>query len=193
MQSSSLNSSGSGILRSFRVTEVRMAPAVTPNDPLWVVWLLWHSDDWHDLFFCCCNVSLLLRSFNLKASSAIVAEELCRGVRLTVLDFFFCGTFSAAISSRCFTLTSSAGSLLVTKSSSLLACVCLSWAILLPCSKWILCFTKKSCLASSSSQSAGISTSLSATGGILVRKSWISRVVISLVFRASFTAWSLFS
>ena len=191
MQSSSLKSSGSGIWRSFRVTEVCMAPAVTPNDSLWVVWSLWRTADWHDLGFFC-NVSLLL-SFNLKASSAFVAEELCRGVRVTLLAFFFCGTFSEAISSSCFTLASSAGSLVVTKSSSLLASFCLFLAIRLPCSKWIFRFNIKSSLASPLSESAGLSISLIGTAGMLVRRSLISRAVKSWVFRALLTAWSLFS
>lgn len=191
MVSSSLNSGGSGIARSFRFTEVRMAPAVTRNDSLWVVWSF-HTVDWHDLAFFC-NVSLLLLSFNLKASSAFVAEELCRGVRLTLLHFFLWGTFSEAISSRCFTRTSSAGSLLFTKSSSLLACVWFLLAIRLPFAKWIFRFNSRSCFASSSSESAGFSTSLNATGGMLARRSWISFEVKSCDLRASLTAWSLFS
>ena len=140
-----------------------------------------------------CNVSLLLLLFNLKASSVFVAEELCRGVRLTLLDLFRGGTFSDAISSSCFTLTSLTSSILVTKSSSLLPCIQLRLAMRRPFSKWILRFNKKSCLASSSSESAGFATSLSGTGGMFVRISWISLPVKSVVFRTSFTAWSLFS
>ena len=94
----------------FRVIKVCMIPAVTPNDSLWVVWLL-HTADWYDLSFFC-NVGLLLLSFNKKASSASVAEELLQKSQTdNLLDFFLCGTPSEAISSRCFTLTSSAASL----------------------------------------------------------------------------------
>ena len=98
------------------------------------------------------------------------------------------GTFSEAISFRCFTLTSSAGSLLVTKSRSLLACVWLFLSICCPFSRWIFHFSKKSCFTSSSFKSAGFSASPSATCGMLTRRSWISFLVKSFVLRASLIA-----
>ena len=167
-----------------------MAPAVTPNDSLWVVLPL-PTADWYDLAFIC-YVSLLLLLFVLKASSAFVAEELCRGIKLTLLDLFPCGTFSEAISNRCFTLISSAGFLLVTKSTSLLPCVWLCLAMRCPNLQVNFAPWLKTCLASSLSESAGFPTSLSATGGMLAQISCISFLVKSLVLRALFTAWSLF-
>ena len=79
MQSSSLNSSGSDIWRSFRIIEVRMTPAVTPNDSIWVVWSL-HTADWHDLAFFMSACSSRLT----KLPQHLLAEELCRRVKLTI-------------------------------------------------------------------------------------------------------------
>ena len=79
MQSSSLNSSGSDIWRSFRIIEVHMTPAVTPNDSIWVVWSL-HTADWHDLAFFMSACSSCLT----KLPQHLLAEELCRRVKLTI-------------------------------------------------------------------------------------------------------------
>ena len=79
MQSSSLNSSGSDIWRSFRIIEVHMTPAVTPNDSIWVVWSL-HTADWHDLAFFMSACSSRLT----KLPQHLLAEELCRRVKLTI-------------------------------------------------------------------------------------------------------------